>query len=192
MIEKNNVLHDRRIAILATEGVDQTQLFSPIKVLENAGAEVVIVSINEGDIKTWDKDHWGKSVHVDKTVNNSTSEEFDALIIPGGEKNPCALCLDKDAVKFVKDFVNEGKMVASICHGTQVLIECGLTKGRTLTTWPALKRNLIKSGATWKDEEVVASKGIVSSRCPHDNPVFNKKIIEGISISPHSRKYNLH
>lgn len=192
MIDKNNVLHDRRIAILATEGVDQTQLFSPLKALQNAGAQVVIVSLNEGDIKTWDKDHWGKSVHVDKTVNNSTSEEFDALIIPGGEMNPSAICQDKDAVEFVKDFINEGKMVASICHGTQVLIDSGLTKGRTLTTWPTLKRNLINSGANWKDEEVVAYKGIVSSRCPHDNPIFNKKMIEGISISPHSRKYNLH
>jgi protease I len=188
MIDKNNVLHDRRIAILATDGVDQTQLLSPIKVLENAGAKVVIVSINEGDIKTWDKDHWGRTIHVDETVGHSTSEEFDALIIPGSEMNPSALSLNKNAVAFVKDFVNEGKMVASICHGTQVLIESGLTKGRTLTTWPSLKKNLINSGATWRDEEVVAHKGIVSSRCPHDNAIFNKKIIEGISISPHSRK----
>lgn len=192
MLEKKYVLHDRKIAILAADGFDESQLFSPKKALEEAGAEVVIVSINEGKIKAWDKDHWGKSISVDTTVDDSSSKEFDALVIPGGVMNPDTLRYDKKAIAFVKDFINEGKSVASICHGTQVLIETGLTKGRTLTTWPSLKKDLINSGAKWKDDEVVVYKGIISSRCPDDNPVFNKKMIEGFSISPRCRKTPLH
>lgn len=192
MLDETNMLHDRKIAILAADGFDESQLFSPKKALEDAGAEVVIVSLKEGEIKSWNQDHWGRSIAVDATVNDSSSEEFDALVIPGGVMNPDTLRQNKNAVNFVKDFINEGKTVASICHGTQVLIETGLTKGRTLTTWPSLKRDLINSGATWKDDEVVVYKGIISSRCPNDNPTFNKKMIEGFAISPRCRKTPLH
>lgn len=188
MLDENNKLHDRKIAILAADGFDETQLFSPKKALEDAGAKVVIVSLKEGKIKAWNEDHWGKSINVDVTVNDSSSEEFDALVIPGGEMNPDTLRHNKKVIDFVKDFINEGKSVASICHGTQVLIETGLTKGRTFTTWPSLKKDLIKSGAKWKDDEVVVYKGIISSRCPVDNPTFNKKMIDGFSISPRCRK----
>ncbi|MBC7540512.1 MAG: type 1 glutamine amidotransferase [Bacteriovorax sp.] len=192
MQDRSNVLHDRKIAILATDGFDESQLFSPKKALEDAGAEVVIVSLKEGEIKAWKEDHWGRSINVDMTVNNSTSEEFDALVIPGGVMNPDSLLHDKKAVEFVKDFLNEGKTIASICHGTKVLIESGMAKGRILTTWPSLKKDLISSGAKWKDDEVVVHKGIISSRCPDDNPIFNKKMIEGFSISPRGRKTPLH
>ena len=190
----NNIhkLHDRKIAILAADGFDESQLFAPKKALEDAGAEVVIVSLKKGEIKSWDEDHWGKSINVDAIVGDSSSEDFDALVIPGGKMNPEALLHDKKAVDFVKDFINEGKTVASICHGTKVLIESGLTKGRTLTTWPSLKKDLINSGAKWKDDEVVVHKGFISSRCPKDNPLFNKKMIEGFSISPRGKKTPLH
>ncbi len=192
MIEKSNILHDRKIAILATDGFDESQLFSPKKALEEAGAEVIIVSLKEGQIKGWTADHWGKSINVDATVNNSTSDDFDGLVIPGGEKNPESLCHNKNAVEFVKDFINEGKSVAFICHGSQVLLESGLSKGRTLTSWPTLKNKFIQSGANWKDDEVVVHKGIISSQCPYDNPKFNKKMIEGFSISPRCNKSSLH
>jgi protease I len=192
MQDRSNVLYDRKIAILAADGFDESQLFSPKKALEDAGAEVVIVSLKEGEIKSWKVDHWGRSINVDMTVNNSSSEEFDALVIPGGVMNPDSLLHDKKAVEFVKDFLNEGKTIASICHGTKVLIESGMAKGRTLTTWPSLKKDLISSGAKWKDDEVVVHKGIISSRCPDDNPTFNKKMIEGFSISPRGRKTPLH
>jgi protease I len=196
MLEKNNVnhniLHDRKIAILAVDGFDESQLFSPKKALEDAGAEVVIVSLNEGKIKSWDEDHWGKSIKVDTTVSKSAASEFDALVIPGGVVGPDTLRHDKKAIEFVSDFINEGKSVASICHGTQVLMETGLTKGRVLTTWPSLKKDLISTGAKWKDDEVVAYKGIISSRCPHHNSKFNKLMIEGFSISPKCNKTPLH
>ena len=192
MEEKNNMLHDRKIAILAADGFDESQLFSPKKALEDAGAKVVIVSLKEGEIKSWDEDHWGKSIGVDATVNNSSAEEYDSLVIPGGAMNPETLLHDKNAIAFVKDFINEGKTIASICHGTKVLIESGMAKGRTLTTWPSLKKALINSGAKWKDDEVVSYKGIISSRCPKDSPVFNKKRIEEFAISPRCRKTALH
>ena len=192
MPDKNNMLHDRKIAILAADGFDESQLFSPKKALEDAGAEVVIVSLKEGEIKAWADDHWGRSIGVDATVNNSSSEEYDALVIPGGAMNPDILLHDKKAVDFVKDFYNEGKTIASICHGTKVLIESGMAKGRTLTTWPSLKKALINSGAKWKDDEVVSYKGIISSRCPKESATFNKKMIEGFAISPRCRKTPLH
>lgn len=192
MPDKNNMLHDRKIAILAADGFDESQLFCPKKALEDARAEVVIVSLKKGKIKAWNEDHWGGSVNVDATVKNSSSEEFDALVIPGGVMNPETLCHNKKAIDFVKDFINEGKSIASICQGTQVLIETGLTKGRTLTTGPSLKKDLLKSGAKWKDDEVVVYKGIISSRCPNDSPTFTKKMIEGFSISPRCRKTPLH
>ncbi len=192
MLDKCELLHDRKIAILAADGFDESQLFSPKKALEDAGAKVYIVSLKDGKIKSWSEDHWGKSINVDSTVYNSSSEEFDGLLIPGGSNNPEILSHDKKALDFVKDFANEGKSIAAICDGTQVLIETGLTKGRTLTTWPSLKKLLINSGAKWRDDDVVAYKGIISSRCPYDNPKFNKVMIEEFSISPRCRKSLLH
>lgn len=192
MLEKVEILHDRKIAILAADGFDETQLFSPKKALEEAGAEVSIVSLQEGNIKSWDVDHWGKSINVDATVYESSSEDFDALLIPGGAITPDILSHNKKVLDFVKDFINEGKSVASICHGTQVLIETGLTKGRILTTWPSLKKDLINSGAKWKDDDIVSYKGIISSRCPNNNPKFNKLMIEEFSISPRCKKTLLH
>lgn len=191
MLQKNNMLHDRKIAILAADGFDETQLFSPKKALEDAGAEVFIVSLNEGEIKSWNEDHWGKSINVDTTVNFSSADEFDALVIPGFSLTD-NLLQNKKAVQFVKDFITEGKTIASICNGIKVLIKTGLTKGRTLTSWPSLKKELINSGAKWKDDEVVVYKGIISSRCPVNNSVFNKKMIESFAIAPRCPKTPLH
>lgn len=188
MPSESHVLHDRKIAILAADGFDESQLFSPKKALEDAGAEVVIVSLNEGEIKSWDQDHWGKSIKVDVTVNECSADEFDSLLIPGGEKNPESLLHDKKATNFIKDFFHEGKSIATICYGTKLLIETGMAKGRTLTTWPSLKKDVIECGAKWKDDEVVAYKGIISSRCPKESTVFNKKMIEAFSISPRGKK----
>lgn len=184
MFLENNILQNRKIAILAADGFDESQLFSPKRALEEAGAEVVIVSLNRGEIKSWEKDHWGTSIAVDATVNECHSEEFDALFIPGGEKNPETLLHNKSACDFVKEFAYDGKSIASICHGTKVLLESGLAKGKILSSGPALKNEVIKSGAKWKDDEVVAHKGIITSRCPKESPNFNRKMIEGFAIGP--------
>lgn len=181
---ENKILHDRRIAILATDGFDESQLFSPKKALEDAGAQVVIVSTHKGEIKSWAKDHWGKSIEVDTTLSECNSEEFDGLVIPGGEKNPETLLHDKNVANFVKDFVYDGKSIASICHGIRVLFDTGIAKGKTVAAWSNLKNDMIDSGAKWKDDEVVVHKGIITSRCPSENEKFNRKMIEGFAISP--------
>lgn len=179
-----NTLHNRKIAILAADGFDETQLFSPKKALEEAGAQVVIVSVNSGEIKSWKKDHWGQSIEVDETVNDCNPDEFDGLVIPGGELNPEVLLHNDNVTSFVREFVYGGKSIASICHGTKVLIEMGMVKGKSLTTWPDLKNAAINSGAKWQDDEVVAHKGIITSRCPKESESFNVKMIEGFAIGP--------
>ncbi|MBC7712313.1 MAG: DJ-1/PfpI/YhbO family deglycase/protease [Rhizobacter sp.] len=189
---ENNILHDRKIAILATDGFDESQLFSPKKALEAAGAEVVIVSLNRGHIKSWEKDHWGKSIEVDATVNDCNAEEFDGLLIPGGEMNPQMLMHDKKVSDFVREFVYDGKSIASICHGTKVLIDSGMAKGKTLAAWPAMKKEVLSSGAKWRDDEIVAHKGLITTRCPDESPSFNKKMIEGFAIGPKVKRTLLH
>lgn len=184
MFESTHELDNKNIAILATDGFEESELFEPKKALEDAGAKVNIVSLKSGDIKAWKKTDWGKSIHVDTLVGNADSEQFDALLIPGGVMNPDKLRNDKSAVDFVKSFVNAGKPIASICHGPQVLIETGITKGKTLTSWASLKTDLTNSGATWVDREVVVDKNLITSRCPEDIPAFNKKMIESFAAAP--------
>ena len=180
-------LANRKIAFFITDGFNEIQLFSPKIALENAGAKVVLISLNKGEIKSWDIDHWGNNVRVDATFDDIAAEDFDALIIPGGKINLEILSQNKKIVHFIKELLNDGKMIASICDGTQFLISSGLTKGSTFTTKLSLKKDLLKSGAKWKDEEVVVHKGFISSRCPADNPIFNKIIIESVSMGPQTR-----
>ena len=188
----NNILNDRKIAILATDGFNESQLFSPKKALEAAGAQVLIVSTHKGEIKSWVQDHWGKSIQVDATLSECNSEEFDGLVIPGGEKNPETLLNDKNVSNFIKDFIYDGKSIASICHGIKVLIDTGLAKGKTITSWGNLKNNNINSGTKWKDDEVVTHKGIITTRCPDENQNFNRKMIEEFAIAPRSKRTLIH
>ncbi|MBY0414344.1 MAG: type 1 glutamine amidotransferase [Bdellovibrionales bacterium] len=180
-------LENKNIAILATDGFEESELFLPMKALQDAGAHVDIVSIKEGDIKAWKKNDWGKSIHVDSIVKNAKSTSFDALMIPGGVMNPDKLRNDKDAVAFVKSFMKDKKPIASICHGPQVLIEAGITKGKTLTSWASLKTDLTNSGAHWVDREVVVDGNLVTSRCPEDIPAFNEKMIEQFAATPNHK-----
>lgn len=189
---EQNILHDRKIAILAADGFLESQLFAPKKVLEDAGAEVVIVSIHKGEIKAWDQDHWGKSIEVDSVLSDCHSDEFDGLLIPGGEKNPEMLLNDKHVADFIKDFVYDGKSVASICDGTKILLDTKVVKGTSVAAWPSLKKDVIQSGAKWKDDEVVVHRGIITSRCQGESDVFNRKMIEGFAIGPRSKKALLH
>ncbi|MGZ3789564.1 MAG: type 1 glutamine amidotransferase domain-containing protein [Bacteriovorax sp.] len=183
MLEKNATLSDRRIAILATDGFEESELFGPKEALDAAGAKVDIVSLHSGKIKAWKKDHWGKSIDVDAIVDETTGVQYDALMIPGGVMNPDSLRMSKRAVEFVKEFIIDGKTIASICHGPQVLIETGLPKGKHITSWPSLKTDLVNAGADWVDEEVVVDANLITSRSPKDIPAFNKKMIEGFAHS---------
>lgn len=181
-------LQKRKVAILATDGFEQSELLEPMKALQEAGAEVKIVSLKEGEIKGWKHTEWGKSVPVDLTVKEARPERFDALLLPGGVMNPDKLRADKDAVEFVKHFAESGKPIAAICHGPWTLIETGMLRGRKLTSWPSIRTDLINAGASWVDEEVVVDNGLVTSRKPDDIPAFNEKMIEEFAEGEHGAK----
>lgn len=185
MLDKSARLENKKIAILATDGFEESELFSPKEALESAGAKVDIISLKEGKIKAWHETNWGREIKVDFAVKNADPQIYDALMIPGGVMNPDKLRMDRNAIDFVKQFANEGKSIASICHGPQVLIEAGLTKGKYLTSWPSLKTDLLNSGAMWTDEEVVSDNCLITSRSPKDLPAFNKKMIEEFAANHH-------
>jgi protease I len=174
-------LNGKKIAILATDGFEQVELTEPKKNLENAGAKVDILSLKEGKIKGWDKTDWGATVKVDRVVSSANPDDYDALVLPGGVLNPDKLRIDQAAVSFVRGFVQSGKPVAAICHGPWTLIEAGVVKGRTLTSWPSLRTDLINAGATWVDQEAVTDGNLISSRKPEDIPAFTKAITQAVN-----------
>ena len=174
----SDALAGRRIAILATDGYEQVELTEPRKNMEAAGATTEVLSVKEGSIKGWKFTDWGDSVKVDRLVSSAKPDDYDALILPGGQINPDKLRMEKDAVAFVKRFVESGKPVAAICHGPWMLIEAGVVKGRTITSWPSLQTDLKNAGANWVDQQVVEDGNIVTSRKPDDIPAFSDKLIE--------------
>ena len=179
-------LDGKRIAILATDGFEQSELMEPKKNLEEAGAKVTVLSIKPGEggkageIKGWDKTDWGTTVKVDGLVYDAKPEEFDGLVLPGGQMNPDKLRVDQQAVAFVKAFAGSGKPVAAICHGPWVLIEAGVVKGKTMTSWPSVHTDLRNAGAHWVDKEVVVDGNLITSRKPGDIPAFSKAMIEAV------------
>ncbi len=181
-------LQNRKVAILATDGFEQSELEKPMEALKNAGAEVKVVSPKSGSIKGWKHTDWGNKVDVDLVVSEAKAEDFDALLLPGGVMNPDQLRMDEKAVAFVKGFVSAGKPIAAICHGPWTLIETGIVRGRRMTSWPSIKTDLINAGAEWSDEEVIVDNGLVTSRKPDDIPAFNKKMIEEFAEGRHSKE----
>jgi protease I len=174
-------LKGKKVAILATNGFEQVELTDPRKNLENAGATVEVLSIKSGEIKGWNHTDWGKTVKVDGVVKDAKPEDYDSLVLPGGQMNPDTLRMDKDAVAFIKGFVETGKPVAAICHGPWTLIEAGHVKGKTITSWPSLRTDLTNAGAHWVDKGVVRDGNIITSRKPDDIPAFSKTLIEAMS-----------
>jgi protease I len=178
-------LSNKKVAILTEEGFEQVELTSPLEALKEAGATVHVISPEGGEIKAWDQTNWGITITADKKLEDVSPDDYDALVLPGGVLNPDKLRQHKDAVAFVSAFLDEGKPVAAICHGPQTLIETGMISGRTMTSYPSLKTDLKNAGVNWVDEEVVADKGLVTSRTPADLPAFNKKMIEEILEGQH-------
>ncbi len=178
-------LSNRKVAILTEEGFEQVELTSPKEALEAAGAEVDVISPKSGRIRAWDETNWGIEINVDKQLNMVSPDDYDALVLPGGVLNPDKLRQNKDAIAFVSAFLDEGKPVAAICHGPQMLIETGMIGGRTLTSYPSLQTDLKNAGAHWIDQEVVVDNGLVTSRTPADLDAFNRKIIEEIGEGTH-------
>ncbi len=174
-------LHGKRVAILATDGFEQVELVEPKKALEAAGAKTEVLSVKEGEIKGWKFTDWGDSVKVDTLVSKADVGDYDILVLPGGQINPDKLRLDKDAVAFVRDFAQSGKLLAAICHGPWTMIEAGVVKGRTMTSWPSLQTDLRNAGANWVDKQVVVDGNYITSRKPDDIPAFSQKIIEEAS-----------
>ena len=179
-------LRGKNIAILTEEGFEQIELTSPLEALKAAGATVHVVSPKSGKIKAWDKTNWGIEIDVDKQLSEVSPDDYDALVLPGGVLNPDKLRQNKDAVAFVSAFLDEGKPLAAICHGPQMLIETNMVGGRTLTSYPSLKTDLENARAHWIDQEVVVDNGLVTSRRPDDLPAFNKKMIEEIAEGVHA------
>jgi len=178
-------LKGKRVAILATDGFEQVELTEPRKALEQAGAMTDVIAPKSGEIRGWKSRDWGDSVKVDKTLENAKPGDYDVLILPGGVANPDRLRMDEKAVRFVRDFAQSGKLVAAICHGPWTLIEAGVVKGHTLTSWPSLKTDLKNAGANWVDKEVVMDGNFITSRKPDDLPAFNRKVIEEIADGKH-------
>jgi protease I len=178
-------LSNRKVAILTEEGFEQIELTSPKQALEAAGAQVDVISPKSGKIKAWDKTNWGIEINVDKQLDAVSPDDYDALVLPGGVLNPDKLRQNKEAVAFVSAFLDEGKPVAAICHGPQMLIETGMIGGRTLTSYPSLQTDLKNAGAHWIDQEVVVDNGLVTSRTPADLDAFNRKAIEEIAEGEH-------
>ena len=174
-------LNGKKIAILATDGFEQSELTEPRKALDQAGATTVVIAPKDGEIKGWNHTDWGKSVRVDKTLDQAKPEEFDALVLPGGVMNPDHLRMDTKAVDFVREFVGTGKPVAAICHGPWMLAEAGVVKGKTLTSWPSIRTDLMNAGARWVDQEVVSDGQFITSRKPDDIPAFSRRVIEAVS-----------
>lgn len=171
-------LSGKKVALLATDGFEQSELFVPKEAAEKEGAIVEVLSIANADIKGWDKKDWGKSIAVDLLVSEANLSDYAGLILPGGVMNPDKLRGNNDAVDFVTEFLESGKPIAAICHAPSLLIETELLEGRKLTSYSSIKTDLINAGAEWSDEEVVVDNGLVTSRSPEDLPAFCKKMIE--------------
>lgn len=181
-------LSGKRVAILATDGVEQVELTEPRKALDAAGANTKVVSPKSGSIKGWNHTNWGDEIRVDVTLDNTSPDDFDALLLPGGVINPDHLRMNEHAVNFVRAFFEAGKPVAAICHGPWMLVEADVVRGRNVTSWPSLHTDLRNAGANWTDSQVVTDHGLVTSRKPDDIPAFNRKMIEEFAEGVHEEQ----
>ncbi len=180
-----NNLTGKRIAFLVTDGFEQVELTEPWDAIKEAGAEVSLVSLESGKVQGVHHEKQGDQFDVDETVSQASADAYDGLVLPGGVFNPDALRVNEKAVSFVRDFFQQSKPVAAICHGPWTLIEADVVKNRKVTSWPSLKTDLINAGAEWVDQECVCDSGLVTSRNPDDLPAFCKKAIDEFAEGKH-------
>src|ERR1700741_5071470 len=173
-------LSGKKVAIITENGFEEVELTSPRKALLVEGAVVHIISPQKGKVKAWNHDHWSIELDVDVQIEKARAGDYDALVIPGGVMNPDKMRMNNLCVEFAQHFLESGKPIAAICHGPQLLIETGELEGRTMTSYPAIKSDLINAGVNWVNKEVVVDLGLVTSRSPEDLEAFNKKMIEEI------------
>jgi protease I len=170
----------KRVLILATNGFEQSELLDPRKALEEAGYETVLASPESGEIKGWKDKDWGESVKVDCPISDVSADDFDALLLPGGQMNPDILRMDQDAIRLVKEMVGAKKPVAAICHGPWLLAEADVIQGKTVTSWPSIRTDLRNAGASVVDQEVTIDDNIITSRNPDDIPAFSSALIAAL------------
>jgi protease I len=178
-------LSGKRVAFLATDMFEQVELTEPWKAVEQAGAVPELLSIEEGEIQGFDHYDRGDTFMVDRTVEEASADDYDALVLPGGVGNPDTLRMDENAVRFATEFFEQRKPVAAICHGPWLLVEAGVVRGRSLTSYPSLQTDIRNAGGEWVDEEVVVDNGLVTSRRPDDLSAFCAKVVEEIAEGVH-------
>ena len=180
-------IQGKRIAILATDGFEQSELEVPLEHLRAAGADVHVVSLKAGEIMGWQGKDWGQPVPVDRTLDDAAADDYDALVLPGGQINPDLLRVEPAAIAFISEFWDAGKVIGAICHAPWLLIEAGLADGRNMTSYASIRTDVENAGAIWVDAEVVTDKGLVTSRKPEDLPAFCAKLVEEIAEGTHDR-----
>jgi protease I len=181
-------LQGKRVAFLATDMVEQVELTEPWKAVEEAGGTPELISLEEGEIQGFNHYDKGDTFKVDKTVEEASADDYDALVLPGGVGNPDTLRGDENAVEFTRQFFEQAKPVGAICHGPWMLVEAGVVRGRKVTSWPTLQTDIRNAGGEWVDEEVVIDNGLVTSRKPDDLPAFNAKIVEEFCEGKHAEQ----
>lgn len=181
-------LNGKTIAFLLTDGFEQSEFVKPWEAVKAAGANVELVSLKNGQIQGMNHDEKADKFDVDKTVDAVSADEYDGLVLPGGVQNPDTLRMNETAVNFVRDFFNQQKPVAAICHGPWTLVEADVVRGRTVTSWPSVKTDLVNAGANWVDQECVCDNGLVTSRNPDDLPAFCKKAVEEFAEGTHTKQ----
>lgn len=181
-------LDGKRILILATHGFEQSELEVPRDRLKAAGAGVDVVAPEKGKIKGWDKKDWGRPVKVDLALADIKEGDYDAIVLPGGQINPDLLRVNEDAIAVIKAFFKSGKPIAAICHAPWLLIEAGIARGRRMTSYKSIRKDVENAGAKWQDSAVVTDQGVITSRNPDDLEAFSNKIIEEVREGKHQRK----
>ena len=170
----------KRVLILATDGFEQSELIEPRKALEKAGIETVVASPKSGEIKGWNHTDWGETVKVDAALSEVSAEDFDALMLPGGQMNPDSLRMDDEVIGLIEDFDEAEKTIAAICHGPWLLVEADIVDGRAVTGWPSIRTDLENAGAQVFDEEVIVDGNLITSRKPSDIPAFSQALIDAL------------
>lgn len=180
-------MSDAKIVIVATDGFEQSELFTPLDELRKAGATVHVATLDGDAIKGWDQDNWGDSVGGDMKIADVNVDDYDCIVLPGGQINPDLLRVEPDALHLIQNFVSKGKIVAAICHAPWLLIEADVVRGREMTSYHSIKTDLKNAGANWVDQEIAISNGIITSRSPEDLGAFVSKIIEEVKEGKHPR-----
>ena len=177
----NSILNGKKVAILVADGFEQVELISPRRALEEAGAETEVVSPSPTKVKGWNHSDWGTEVDVDIPLDSADPDDYDALMLPGGVMNPDHLRRNDQALQFIRAFFEAGKPVGAICHGPSILIDAGVIRGRSVTSYESIQTDLKNAGAIWKDQQVMVDNGLVTSRRPDDLPAFNRRLIEEVA-----------